>query len=487
MIFPITTGRYAILIVVTLLLAAHTPITRGQALVKAGEATYELWRSFRSAGFVIERSRSATACACLARGGTLRSWLNVRHSGANLIAPADALSLHALRRIESELSLASSRLSGIDTDQLHEVSAGLTLYARHRGIKPPCLARPLIESITRKLLPMLRNVVNDPWHDLHGRPYSLDDINRIGACLEAVSILRVVRNQLELDSGSPAPLLTSCGLPRCDSPAAVLSRSSSLLTGNVLVGAPEGIPLARFLVRQYATPQSLVLYAASHHSERGLHQLQGRPNRIVLLHDVPTTLEQARAIHGDGSVAMHDFDEQDISSIHERMGRLVRAYYEPHGTFTVIDLARRSWWPYSIEERVRRAVRNQRDDDLLIIIGEFHDGCLVLHDGPPIEIDAMEGAGVTAIIGCRTASSVGDVTDLRIRSDRRINYRQAIDAAELILEVLLKQGGTYRDALLELQNSSSSDFMGGVVRKDLRTDVLVAVRWANVLDGIHFT
>lgn len=205
---------------------------------------------------------------------------------------------------------------------------------------------------------------------------------------------------------------------------AIKEAKAGLATGKyteVLVSDVSGAVSALRIMR--ASKLDLpILVKRSNNPAVGIGRLETKFKKVELLHDIPQTQQEARAIHGE-----------DVKFVNREM-KAYRTYAIDRSELATADFSVQSNDIRSLatkgeyKDKVLAQVSNQTADDLTIVVGHVNNqGKLVFSDGSEVALSDLKGKGTTWVLGCQTTRFTAVVPS--IETTVRLNYREALELA----------------------------------------------------------
>jgi hypothetical protein len=216
-----------------------------------------------------------------------------------------------------------------------------------------------------------------------------------------------------------------------------------------IANAPNGAPIVvrdtrEFLLARALTKnKSLILLERTSSVPDNLRRLSQTPESVVILHNVPNTVEEAENIHRG---RMGKISKQAVAEIRSQLS-LVKG--------NLVDIATLRREGASLREVTLERLHSAKSGELVLLIAHNEDGALRLGDGSFLlasEVAESSPANVW-VIGCNTLKQAGSPNGPVIGIGRELRYKDAIRIAEAIRLSAVK-GNSYAAILIGLQRTS---------------------------------
>jgi hypothetical protein len=214
-------------------------------------------------------------------------------------------------------------------------------------------------------------------------------------------------------------------------------------------------------LRSRLRKEALVILERSRTPEAGLARLEAKFPKledITVVHQVPTTREEARALHGDRADSIQ----------RGYLSRLDRELAGASRRRPFVKLAPGAKGRTVSQTLVGR-VRNQKPNEMLIVLGHIKGGAIQFSDGSALPLadlaaETADGAhGHVWVVGCNTIRSVSAAGQPGIVTTRKLTYSEGIAYIDRLLRAAKKQGRPIKEVLMELQMSPENDALMNMV------------------------
>lgn len=236
----------------------------------------------------------------------------------------------------------------------------------------------------------------------------------------------------------------------------VMSDPASTLmgfSGILVVGDYSHMRHARKLLQMHASDGAFAVLRVSTNPEVGIAQLSEKASDLTIAHDIPSEEGAIAGIHRLNGANLY------VDRFHNYR---TQAQFDAGPGVRNIDLAENSP-SETVEDRVRKMVTFQVRNSLLIVIGHIDAGRVRFHDGTSLNINELDGAGTTWVIGCSTFRFLEHQEGLGLSTIRGVSYLEAIELAKRAIAGF-RADQTMKDLLLQMERSKLES------RSELRND-----------------